>query len=82
MSYESLFRLYRKNPAVWEEVYRARCGSPFTKHLGIRIKEYNCSNGYDGFFCYCEDMSLRQERIMIDFAALQKNAAEHSSGGD
>lgn len=72
MSYESLFRLYRKSPAVWEEVYRARCGSPFTKHLGIRIKEYNRSNGYDGFFCYCEDMSLRQERIMIDFAALQK----------
>ena len=23
MSYESLFRLYRKSPAVWEEVYRA-----------------------------------------------------------
>ena len=74
MSYESLFRLYRKSPAVWEEVYRARCGSPFTKHLGIRIKEYNRSNGYDGFFCYCEDIDQSPpEECSAAFFAERRN---------
>lgn len=41
MNYESLYKLYYKNPTHYEAIYAELFHSPFTKHLPISINPFN-----------------------------------------
>lgn len=56
MKYEHLKDLYYKNETAWEAEYKARFNGPFTKHIDIRIHQYNYSQEFPLFFCYTEEM--------------------------
>ena len=66
-AYESLFLLYRKNTARWEEVYRQRYNSPMTRHLPLVLQEYGRPQAHTAFYCYTEELALLQEAIRRDF---------------
>lgn len=67
MDYESLYKLYYKNPTHYESIYTERFYSPFTKHLPISIKPFNHTSEYECFYCYTEEMATLQDKIMSTF---------------
>lgn len=61
--YESLYKIYRKNPENHEAIYCQRFNSPTTRHFQFQIQEYNRRNKYTAFFCYTEDFVRLTEEI-------------------
>lgn len=66
MPYESLYKLYYKDMAVWEKIYRERFSSPAVCLLPFSITQYNHKHGYQAFFCYNKEIALLQEKISFD----------------
>lgn len=61
--YESLYKIYRKNPENHEAIYCQRFNSPTTRHFQFQIQEYNRQNKYTAFFCYTEDFVRLTDEI-------------------
>ncbi|BEU86599.1 hypothetical protein TAMA11512_00630 [Selenomonas sp. TAMA-11512] len=70
MAYESLFLLYRRDEARWEEEYRQRSKGPMTRQLHIELQEYGRAEPYPAFYCYAEELVLLQEEIRRDLTEL------------
>ncbi|WP_337602856.1 Fic family protein [Acidaminococcus timonensis] len=66
MSYESLYKLYYKDTAVWEKTYQQRFSSPAACLLPFSVTQYNHKHGYQAFFCYNWELALLQEKISFD----------------
>ena len=66
MQYESLYKLYYKDTAVWEKTYQQRFSSPAACLLPFSVTQYNHKHGYQAFFCYNRELALLQEKISFD----------------
>ena len=66
MPYESLYKLYYKDTAVWEKTYQQRFSSPAACLLPFSVTQYNHKHGYQAFFCYNRELALLQEKILFD----------------
>lgn len=63
MEYESLKKIYYKNPAEHEKIYQARFNAPTTKHFEFSIKQVGRRKIYPAFMCYTEEIALLIEKI-------------------
>ena len=72
MLYESLYKMYYKNQQQYDEQYKLRFNSPFTRHFPLKIKEYNHRNEYEIFYCSTEEIILLYDKILSTSLKLQK----------
>lgn len=72
MDYISLIKLYYKEPNKHLEEYASRFKAPTTRHIPIKIKQYNRKNEYEAFFCYTENICLLIQNIYTNFRRLYK----------
>lgn len=72
MEYESLYKIYYKDPSNYDHVYQNRFSAPFTKHLPVSIKQYNRQNSYTSFYCYTEEIVRLLTAIHTANCALEK----------
>jgi len=63
MEYESLSKIYYKNPAEHNKIYVERFNSSLTRHFDFQIQEYNHRNKHPAFFCYTEEFTVLMEKI-------------------
>ena len=63
MEYESLSKIYYKNPAEHNKIYVERFNSSLTRHFDFQIQEYNHWNKHPAFFCYTEEFTVIMEKI-------------------
>ena len=63
MKYESLNKIYYKNPEQHSEIYKARFNSPTTRHFDFSIKQFGRRKNYPAFLCYTEELVLFMEKI-------------------
>lgn len=63
MEYTTLKKLYYTDIDKYEREYALRSTCPFTRYIGIDIKEYNRIKSYPAFVCYTEEMLRLQEQI-------------------
>lgn len=71
MTYESLYKLHRKQDPSYEEKYSNRYHSEFTERLGIMIKEYRRPIAYEAFYCYPPELTnlllnIEQAKASLD----------------
>ena len=63
MKYETLTKIYYKNPDEHKSIYENRFNSPLTKHFDFHIKQFNHRESYPAFLCYTEELVLLLEKI-------------------
>ena len=73
MGYETLSKIYYKNPIGHEQSYIARFNAPSTRRFDFQIQQYNHRREYQAFFCYTEEFALLVEKICERRAQLEKN---------
>ena len=64
--------MYYKNQQQYDEQYKLRFNSPFTRHFPLKIKEYNHRNEYEIFYCSTEEIILLYDKILSTSLKLQK----------
>lgn len=63
MEYESLSKIYYKNPEQHNEIYKSRFNSPTARHFDFSVKQYGRRKEYPAFLCYTEELVLLIEKI-------------------
>ena len=71
MDYERLDKIYYINEDDWREQYEKRFNAPFTKHLPLKIKEFNRKNEFELFYCCNEEIVLLYDGIMSECLKLR-----------
>lgn len=72
MTYIPLYEIYYKNNDEWFTEYQNRFNNSFSKHLDIKIKEFNREKEFNLFYCHTEEIVNLQNKIMFDFIKLQQ----------
>lgn len=72
MEYVPLKKIYYKNFADYEKIYKERFNSSLARKLGITIKPYKSPAEYETFFCYHEKIALELEKIYKKYSELQE----------
>jgi Fic family protein len=70
--YESLYKIYYKRNAEWQDEYQRRFNGVETQVLPLMVSQYGHSEVYPAFFCYTKDAAVLQERIRQEFSECQK----------
>lgn len=81
MPYTSLTKIYYKSPKTYEATYLSRFNNEFTKHLPFTIKQFNRENENPVFFCYTEEISNLQDKIMSECSSFYKILEEIPTAG-
>ena len=68
--YESLSKIYYKQPQAHEQTYHERYKSPFSVHLPFEIKQFNHNKSYSAFYNYTPEIILQLEEIYKLFVEL------------
>lgn len=72
MEYVPLKKIYYKDFADYEKIYKERFNSSLARKLGITIKPYKSPAEYEAFFCYHENITLELEKIYKKYSELQE----------
>ena len=63
MEYETLSKIFYKNPSQHEKIYLERYNSATTKHFNFTIKQVGRQKNFPAFLCYTEELILLMEKI-------------------
>lgn len=71
MAYKNLLSLFHQNELEWENMYQTLFHFPLSRHIDIKIKQFNSqAEPNSAFFYYTENMVLCLEEITKSYAAL------------
>ena len=68
MKFDSLVKIFYRNPKEHETIYKKRFSSPFAVHLPIEIRQFNHDKSYPAFYCYNQEVMLLTEQIYQSLA--------------